>query len=353
MHAPITDISQLKRICFWLGAVGLVVACAMTFEFGKAMSYSHAIALCLLTIAVAVMWPYVDHLWHPGSKVPAFVVGTLALLFTVAEFGSHLGYTVGHRVRDTQETGVVNATYKQAQESLASEKQNLQLWRDQLAKLQEQYAWAPTVSADGLRAKLASHDKAIQLETARGGCKGKCLGLMKAKADTEEKIAIAEQASDLKKRIEATQRILDRKGETAKTTEFKTSKIVNQTNFAAQLWTANIEPDAEAREWTQIGIGFIISLVTTFLPACMWFIAFRDAAHTSDKGTVSRERAPVASGNISAPTPTTSVPPVPPSQSYQQQLEALVAAMRQPALSLTSTSASLRDLARAQGLVSA
>jgi hypothetical protein len=258
-----------------------------------------------------------------------------------------MGYTVGHRVRDTQETGVVNATYKQAQESLASEKQNLQLWRDQLAKLQEQYAWAPTVSADGLRAKLASHDKAIALETARGGCKGKCLTLMKAKADTEEKIAIAEQATDLKKRIEATQRILDRKGETAKTTEFKTSKIVNQTNFAAQLWTANIEPDAEAREWTQIGIGFIISLVTTFLPAAMWFIAFRDATHTR------RERAPVASGTVTAPTPTTSVPPVPPSQSYQQQLEAMIAAMRQPSLSLNSTTASLRDLARAQGLVPA
>jgi hypothetical protein len=348
MHAPITDISQLKRICFWLGAVGLVVACAMTFEFGKAMSYSHAIALCLLTIAVAVMWPYVDHLWHSGSKVPAFVVGTLAVLFTLAEFGSHLGYTVGHRVRDTQETGVVNATYKQAQESLASEKQNLGMWRE-LAKLKEQHAWAPTVSADGLRAKLASHDKAIQLETARGGCKGKCLGLMKAKADTEEKIAIAEEASNLAKRIEATQRILDKKGETAKTTEFKTSKIVNQTNFAAQLWTANIEPDAEAREWTQIGIGFIISLVTTFLPAAMWFIAFRDASHT----TSSRERAPVASGNITAPQPTTSVPPVPPSQSYQQQLEALIAAMRAPSLSLNSTSASLRDLARAQGLVPA
>jgi hypothetical protein len=172
---------------------------------------------------------------------------------------------------------------------------------------------------------------------------------MKAKAATEEKIAIAEQASDLKKRIEATQRILDKKGETAKTTEFKTSKIVNQTNFAAQLWTANIEPDAEAREWTQIGIGFIISLVTTFLPACMWFIAFRDAAHT----TSNRERAPVASGNITAPTPTTSVPPVPPAQSYQQQLEALVTSLRQPSLSLSSTTASLRDLARAQGLVSA
>jgi hypothetical protein len=347
MHAPITDISQLKRICFWLGAVGLLVACAMTFEFGKAMSYSHAIALCLLTIAVAVMWPYVDHLWHSGSKVPAFVVGTLAVLFTLAEFGSHLGYTVGHRVRDTQETGVVNATYKQAQESLASEKGNIDLWKKQLADLQAQNAWATTVSADGLRAQLASHDKAIQLETARGGCKGKCLKLMERKADVENKIAVAEQARDLNKRIEATQRIIDKKGETAKTTEFKTSKIVNQTNFAAQLWTANIEPDAEAREWTQIGIGFIISLVTTFLPAAMWFIAFRDASHTE------RRRAPIASGNVTAPTPTTSVPPVGPSPSYQQQLEAMIAAMRQPSLSLNSTTASLRDLARAQGLVPA
>jgi hypothetical protein len=347
MHAPVTDIATLKRMCFWIGLAGLIVSCAMSFAFGSSMSYAHAIALCLLTISVALLWPYVDHLWNTGSKVPAVVVGALAVMFTIAEFGSHMGYTVGHRVRDTQETGVVNATYKQAQESLASEKQNLQLWRDQLAKLQEQYAWAPTVSADGLRAKLASHDKAIALETARGGCKGKCLTLMKAKADTEEKIAIAEQATDLKKRIEATQRILDRKGETAKTTEFKTSKIVNQTNFAAQLWTANIEPDAEAREWTQIGIGFIISLVTTFLPAAMWFIAFRDATHTR------RERAPVASGTVTAPTPTTSVPPVPPSQSYQQQLEAMIAAMRQPSLSLNSTTASLRDLARAQGLVPA
>jgi hypothetical protein len=277
MHAPITDIHTLKRVCLWLGIAGLLVGCAMTFEFGRAMSYWHAISLCILSVAVALMWPFVDHLWRQNSRIAAVIIGVFASAFTLAEFGSHLGYTVGHRVRDSQETGVQNVTYQQAQDSLSSETENLKLWRDQLAKLQEQHAWAPTVSADGLRAKLASHDKAIQLETARGGCKGKCLTLMKAKADTEEKIAIAEQASDLKKRIEATQRILDRKGDTARATEFKSSKLVNQTAFAAQLWTANINPDGESKEWTNIGIGFLISLVTTFLPAIMLFIAFRDA----------------------------------------------------------------------------
>jgi hypothetical protein len=347
MHAPITDIATLKRICLWLGLAGLLVGCAMTFEFGRAMSVWHAISLCILSIAVALMWPFVDHLWREGSKVPAVIIGILAAAFTIAEYGSHLGYTVGHRVRDSQETGVVNASYANAQDSLASEKQNLGLWRDQLAKLKEQHAWAPTVSADGLRAQLASHDKAIQLETARGGCKGRCLGLMQKKAAVEEKIAIAEEASNLAKRIEATQRILDKKGEVAKGTEFKSSKIVNQTAFAAQLWSASINPDSESKEWTNISIGALIALVTTFLPATCLFIAFRDANYTR------RERAPVASGTVTAPTPTTSVPPVSPSPGYQQQLEALVASLRQPSMSLNSTSASLRDLARAQGLVPA
>jgi hypothetical protein len=342
MHA-VHDISTVKRVNLYVGAAALVVGCLMTAEFGRSMSWLHAASLCLLSVAAAFMWPMVDHLWRSNSRAIAGLLAILGVLFVGVEYFSHLGYTIGHRVRDTEETGVVNVNYKQAQEQVASEKENLKLWRDQLAKLQEQHAWAATVSADGLRAKLASHDKAIQLETARGGCKGKCLKLMEAKADTENKIALAEQASDLKKRIDATQRILDGKTTTAAKTEFKSSKIVNQTRFVSQLATLELEPDQAAFTWSQIFIGAMIALVTTFLAPVCFFIAFRDATYTKEQRTpVTAVRSPAAAA-----------PPVHAAPSYAEQLAGLLDKARQPQFGLQSTSASLRDLARAQGLLTA
>jgi len=50
------------------------------------------------------------------------------------------------------------------------------MWEKRLAELEGANAgWITTVTADALRAQLASAELAISQEAARGGCKAKCL----------------------------------------------------------------------------------------------------------------------------------------------------------------------------------
>lgn len=271
-----TDIQTVKRVNLYLGAAALAVGCLMTMEFGRSMSWLHAASLCLLTVAAALLPAYVHHLWSDNAKPTAAMLGAVAVLFVGTEYFSHLGYTIGHRVRDTEETTVQNVAHDNAQAVLADERANIGMWRKQLADLTAQNAWATTVSPDGLKAQLGAAQKDIDLETQRGGCKQKCQKLMVAKADLENRIAVASQAIDLGKKIEATQRIIDSKTTTAATTEHKSSKVVSQTKFVSQLATMELEPGKAALTWAQIAIGALIALVTTFLAPVCFFVAFRD-----------------------------------------------------------------------------
>ena len=270
------DIAIGKLVMLYIGIAAALVAVWMTFSYGRTMSFAHGVSMGLLTLVAAFIWTAADHYRKIGQKYAGTALMVLGVLFTTVEYFSHIGYTVGNRVTVTEEVGIVNTAYQQNQDAVTEDKANLEMWRKQLADLKEQNAWTASVTADGLRANLASADKAIELETKRGGCKSKCLALMEKKADLESRIATAEQVGDLSKRIEATQRILDGKRTTATKSEFKSSPIVNQTKFAAQLATQEIEPSKEAMNWTQILIGALIAFVTTFLAPTCFYIVFGD-----------------------------------------------------------------------------
>jgi hypothetical protein len=282
MAHPPTSFATLQRIFLAVGAVGLVVSVAMTFKFGYSMSLLHAIALCTVTIAAAFIFPAKAYIERAGNRSAARVVMALGCFFVGLEFFSHLGYTIGMRERSTSEADVQTVAYRARQDQLASNKTNLAMWREQLASLKAANAWAASVSADGLRASLDSATKAIELEEQRGGCKAKCLGLMKTKADLENRIAVAEQVTDLTKRIEATQRIIDKNTEVAVETKKGFSPVRAQTDFVGQLWLVTtgteaekaLTPDSVTLTFTDIFIGFFLALGATLLPTAMFYLGF-------------------------------------------------------------------------------
>ena len=235
MHANPASWQTLQRIFLALGAVGLLISCAMTFKFGYAMSWLHAVALVTVTVMAAFIFPAKRFLREFGATGAARIVGVLGVFFIALEFYSHLGYTVGMRNKATLEATVQTAAYKNTQDALESEKTNLAFWRTQLSELKQQNAWTATVTADGLRASLEAADKKIELETRRGGCKRKCLVLMEDKANLEARIATAEKVEDLSKRIEATQRILDGKTEKAVTVKAGFSAASAQTDWMGKI----------------------------------------------------------------------------------------------------------------------
>jgi hypothetical protein len=261
---PAHDIATIRKVALWLGLTALAVAAVMSFLYGLSMSFSHAVCLGLLTLAGSIIFPYAGHLQSAGSRKAALFF-TVGALFLSVEFFSHVGYSVGQRVMNAEETGVQNTNYKLAQDSVGDEKELIASMKKRLADMQAQNAWATSVTADALRAQIAPMELAIAQETARGGCGPKCLKLTREKGDLEAKIATTEQIETLTGQIAATQRVLDKKAEKATTTEFKSSAVVAQTNFVAQLATLSLDPDRSALTWVQIFIGFMIATVTTFL----------------------------------------------------------------------------------------
>jgi hypothetical protein len=172
---------------------------------------------------------------------------------------------------------VRNTRYEGAQEAVTEDAANVKLWREQLATLQTQAPWAATVKADGLRAQVAVAQKEIDLEAARGGCKSKCAARMKDKADLEQRIATIEQAADLSSKIEATQRVLDKKRNVAATTAHVSSAVAHQNDSLAK-WVALVSNgDVKASELqraaSQESANLAMAVAGTGLPAFALFLA--------------------------------------------------------------------------------
>lgn len=296
-----TDIATVKRVLVASGAVALVSGAFMAFSFGYSMSLAHGITLALLSVVAAVMPTMIDHLRRAGRIPTAATLSLFAVLFVGAEYFSHLGYTIGHRVGDVEQTAVQNTRYDDTREQVADHRANLKMWQAQLTKLQADNAWAPTIKADGLRSELATLKARIEEEKKgnrgrKAGCGKECERLQNEAVALEQRLATVEQATDLSARIEATQRLVDSSREKAAKTERRSSPIVNQTKFVGQLFTVSLEPGKEAMTWTQIGIGALIAMVTTFLAPLCFFMAFGDQPRSSGDATVDERQS--AQGQI-------------------------------------------------------
>jgi hypothetical protein len=275
-RAQYDELNPFGRFFFGLGFVSLCVAAGMTFKFGWSMSVLHALGLGVLSIVASFLPEAAYRLGEDGKGYLAGVIALAAVPLLGVEYFSHVGYTVGQRVENTQQTGVHNTKFEDARKSLASDEANLTLWKEHLDRLKGENPWVTSVSADGLKAQVAAADEAIKQEERRGGCGPKCLGLMKEKAGLEERIALASEAGKLAKQIEATQRIIDGKTEVASKATFESSPVVNQTAFVAKLVGMSLEPDAATQEGSQIGISASLALANVLLTPICFLIAGRN-----------------------------------------------------------------------------
>lgn len=293
------DLDPFGRFWLWLGLASLAAASAMSYSFGIDVSVKHAIFLAVLSVVAAFGPMSAEMLWSRGRKGPAIATAIICVPLLGIEFYSHAGFTAGLRGSNVETATVQNTRFDAAQTALAEDTANLQLWRKQLSDLLSQNAWAATVKADGLRAQLASADEAIRQEERRGGCGPKCLGLMQKKGELEKQIATAEQASDLSKRIEATQRVLENARVVAQTTEHKSSAVAHQNESLAK-WVALVaNGDVKASDLqkaaSQESANLAMAVAGTGLPAFALFLAglFRLSRNKSDDDTPPSAKAPV------------------------------------------------------------
>lgn len=271
---------------FWLtlGIAALIVDAAISYQYGITQTTLHGLGFALVAIFFALV-PDAAYSEIESKRIGSGIALTaLCVPLGMVAFYSHLGYGAGVRVGDIQQTGVQNTKFEDQRIALESDRANLDMWRKQLEELKSQNAWAASVTADGLRANLESAQKAIDLEARRGGCKSKCLALMEKKASLEDRIATSERVDDLTKRIEATQRIIDKKTSEVASIDFKSSSVVNQTDVAAQLFLAftgaapdeAIKPNTVVRSFTNIVIAGGGSLAFMIMAPVGFFVAGRN-----------------------------------------------------------------------------
>lgn len=333
---------------FWLvlGLGSLAAAAAMSFDFGWQVSAKHAIFLAILTVVAAFGPMAAEMLFSKGRKGPAIACGLVCVPLLGIEFYSHAGYTAGLRGHNIETASVQNTRYDAANDAVGDDKANVALWRKQLASLLDQNAWAGTVKADGLRAQLEAAQKAIDLEAARGGCKTKCQIEMQKKADLEQRIATVEQASDLTKRIEATQRILDGKREVAAKTEHKSSAVAHQ-NDALKRWVAlAVNGDTKATDLqgaaAQESANLAMAIAGTGLPA---FALFMAGLFRRDRRPDDDEPSAPAHADTPKPSPSAFVAPQP---LYAERASSFQAPQPQHTREIVRTDANVwKDMRRA------
>lgn len=289
------ELAPFGRFWFILGAVALAAACAMSFFFGKSISLTHGVFLVVLS-AVAAFGPHAAHKVYEMGKRPAGIaLAVLCAPLLMIEFYSHAGYTAGLRGTNIGDAKVQQARYQSVHEGVSEDKTNLALWQRQLAELETAHAWAPTVSATGLRESLPAMDEAIRQETRRGGCGPKCLALTRDRAAVAEKIGIAERRDDLTAKIDATKRVLATARGKAETVEFKHSSAAHQNEFLGKLvaliGAGELRPSEFVTESAEQSVNLAMAIAGTGLPALCFFVAGCFARRTEDTETLGRPEA--------------------------------------------------------------
>ena len=271
------ELTAWGRFWLWLGLAALCAAAWMSFMVGLKMTWAHAIFMAILTIVAAFLPEAAYKAWHERKRASAIALAILAAPLFVVEFGQHAAYTAGIRGHELATTKVQNIKYEDARDDVAEAKANLTMFTKRLADIETKQAWAASVTADGLRANIETAQKAIDLETARGGCKAKCLGLMKEKASLEERIKTLEARDDYTGKIEAAKAVIARAREKSAATEHKSSQTEHMNAFLSKavafVGDGSLEPNARIEQGTQLSANLAIALAGTGLPALALFIA--------------------------------------------------------------------------------
>lgn len=224
------------RIWLTLGTLALVVDAALCYQYGITQTTWHGIGFAVVAIVFSQLPDGAYEEWKKGNTIAAVVLGILCVPLGAVAYQSHIGYGAEVRYGDIKEASIQQTAYDDARGQVEDNSANLKMWKEQLSKLQGDNAWVATVTADGLRSELDTAAEAIRQEEARGGCGPKCMAKMKERDAISAKIATAEQASDLTKRIEATQRLVDKYREASAHTQAGMSSVAMQTDANTQLF---------------------------------------------------------------------------------------------------------------------
>jgi hypothetical protein len=98
------DMKPWGKVWLYTGIVTLIVAAAMSVDFGWSVSSKHALFLGCLSLVAAFLPDAARDQWKHESKPMGFILGLVAVPLLLIEFGSHAGYTAGLRGNNISES---------------------------------------------------------------------------------------------------------------------------------------------------------------------------------------------------------------------------------------------------------
>jgi hypothetical protein len=326
-----TPRGKILLIC---AIVALAIDAAISWQYGITQTRMHAAGFAMVAILFAILPEHAYDAFARGYKKMGWGLVLLCLPVGSAAYYTHLGYGSSIRVGNVSEAKVQNVKYTDARDQVVDNKANLEMWKTQLAKLKTENAWSAAVTADGLRARLPALELAIAQEAKRKGCGPICLARTKERDEVQSQIATTEAMSDLTRRIEATQKLVDKYREQSAQTKHQESPIHNQIAAGAKIWNMVsggsagdiVNPDDVTVAIADIGItangsfAFMLMAPGFFLLASMY--RRREEEQSS--------RAPTNPVAFNPLTSVPSVPPVehrfaPPPQTVIQRMEGFIA----------------------------
>jgi len=303
MHGLSFD--TIKKAALVTGCIGLVTSAAMTGRFGWETSITHAIGFVCVTVLAAIIYPAVSGLRARGFRKMAVTMSVAAPFFLALELFGDLGYTIGMRDKTIKGATHQTVSYDDIGVTIASQEQLEKSYTERLENLTTANKWLGTVNADGLKSKLASHNLAIEQEAARGGCKGKCLELTRARDELAARIAVAEEASKIPAILAVTKKKLEELRAQRAAAPVGHSAAKSQTDFVAKIFLATsgagvkatLNPDDYTLSFTEIFIGLFIAIGVMMLPTTCFAIAFADDEKQPARYTIATPLVPVKRSN--------------------------------------------------------
>lgn len=264
------SLDTLRKRFREIGGGLTVVSALMTGVFGWSMGSNVVMSLILAgglmcaTFASAYVWPFVASAYQSRQWGTFAFLAAFAVLCTGTDLSTNFGSIAWQRSADVDAATKQDVVHDERGEALKEGKTNLALWQKQLAALEAANAWAPTVTATALRAELPAMDEAVRQEEKRGGCGPKCLALKEKKASIESRIAIAEERTSLRDKIEATKRVVDGAREVAVTTKKGESATRDMNLNLASMFTLSLQPTEAAQHWTNKGVAWLVAAFFAF-----------------------------------------------------------------------------------------
>lgn len=256
-----------------LGVVLTIVSAALTGLFGITMSSNWllailiAIGLMCATVCSAYAWPFVADYARSRSYATAALAGVFAVLSTFADLTTNFGSIAWQRGTNIEEANVSTVKYDDSREKVKENRANLELWKGHLAKLEAENEWIASVTADGLRAKIANMEGDRIFKRSK-----ECANVTLADsrkfcdelAELRDRVTKAEQKTDLTTKIEATQKLVDKYRDQSAEVVKVDSAAQKQNISLASMFTLTLDPTEEAQHWTDKGVAWLVALFFTF-----------------------------------------------------------------------------------------